>query len=108
MASTDVLAIGVLRAALLHGVKVPGQLSVVGFDDIPMARSTVPDLTTVQMPIAAMAAEAVSLAVGAADDIGDATIHPEGRAPDARTRGHSTVRVFPPILVVRGSTASAA
>jgi DNA-binding LacI/PurR family transcriptional regulator len=108
VASTDVLAIGVLRAALLHGVKVPDQLSVVGFDDIPMATSTVPDLTTVRMPIAAMAAEAVSLAVGTEHDIGDGPRHAEARAPEARTRGHSIVRVFPPTLVVRGSTASVA
>ena len=62
VASTDVVAIGVLRGALLRGVKVPGDLSVVGFDDIPMARSAVPGLTTIRMPIAAMAAEAIALA----------------------------------------------
>jgi DNA-binding LacI/PurR family transcriptional regulator len=88
-------------------VKVPDQLSVVGFDDIPMATSTVPDLTTVQMPIAAMAAEAVSLAVGTVHDLGDGTSHADGGLPEARTRGHATVRVFPPTLVVRGSTARA-
>ncbi|HET8785128.1 MAG TPA: LacI family DNA-binding transcriptional regulator [Candidatus Limnocylindrales bacterium] len=108
VASTDVLAIGVLRAALLHGVKVPDQLSVVGFDDIPMATSTVPGLTTVQMPIAAMATEAVSLAVGTTHGMGDGMSLEEGPASEARTRGHSTVRVFPPTLVVRGSTGRAA
>ncbi len=64
VASTDVVAIGVLRGALLRGVNVPGDLSVVGFDDIPMARSAVPGLTTIRMPIAAMAAEAIALALG--------------------------------------------
>ena len=64
VASTDVLAIGVLRGALLRGVQVPDELSVVGFDDIPMAKSTVPGLTTIRMPMAAMAAEAIALAVG--------------------------------------------
>ncbi len=102
VASTDVLAIGVLRGALLSGVKVPDELSVVGFDDIPMARSTVPGLTTIRMPTAAMAAEAVVLAVGPSD--GEADDRRAG--PTTRpSRGQATVRVFPPSLVLRQSTA---
>ena len=42
-----------------------GDLSVVGFDDIPLASAMVPGLTTVQMPIAKMVAAAVKLAIGA-------------------------------------------
>jgi DNA-binding LacI/PurR family transcriptional regulator len=98
VASTDVLAIGVLRAALLRRISVPDELSVVGFDDIAMARVTVPSLTTIRMPMDAMAAEAIDLLVGrsgAADDR-------EGRRTDA-----SVVRVFPPALVERASTATA-
>ncbi len=127
VASTDVLAIGVLRGALLRGVKIPGELSVVGFDDIPMAKSTVPGLTTIRMPIAAMATEAIAMAVGLSDADGDGDR--DGRAPgagpagtssaaprtaaaargdDATTQpqGRSTIRVFPPSLVVRGSSAA--
>ena len=99
VASTDVLAIGVLRGALLRGVKVPDELSVVGFDDIPMAKSTVPGLTTLRMPMAEMAAEAIALAVGPSDDINGA---------DGSTNHHlgrPAIRVFPPSLVVRQSTA---
>jgi LacI family transcriptional regulator len=87
VASTDVLAMGVLRGALLRGVRVPNELSVVGFDDIPMAKSAVPGLTTIRMPIAAMAAEAVALALEPGRR--DATAGP---------------RVFPPTLIVRQST----
>ncbi len=125
VASTDVLAIGVLRAALLRGVQVPDELSVVGFDDIPMAKSTVPGLTTIRMPIAAMAAEAVALAVGQNGtepgepgtgtgtgtglDVpslrnGRGSAGPGTSSAPAQRRGASTVRVFPPSLVIRQST----
>ncbi len=138
VASTDVLAIGVLRGALIRGVKVPDELSVVGFDDILMARSTVPDLTTIRMPIAAMAAEAIALAIGSdgieadgwegdgdiagPDSGGGSAVPGTGRAgsgsgpaasgtgpgrPTTRRHGRSTVRVFPPTLVIRRSTAAA-
>ncbi|HEV7665083.1 MAG TPA: LacI family DNA-binding transcriptional regulator [Chloroflexota bacterium] len=51
IASTDVAAIGALKAASLVGVRVPEQLSIVGFDDIPLAEVTVPSLTTVHQPM---------------------------------------------------------
>lgn len=106
VASTDVLAIGVLRGALLRGVKVPDELSVVGFDDIPMARATVPGLTTIRMPTAAMAADAVQLAIDSKDGKGGEL----GATPEAtaalRSLGRRAVRVFPPDLVVRQSTAA--
>lgn len=44
---TDLLAIGALRAAHEHGVDVPGQVAVVGVDDIQEGRFSVPTLTTV-------------------------------------------------------------
>jgi DNA-binding LacI/PurR family transcriptional regulator len=101
VASTDVLAVGVLRGALVHGIRVPGVVSVVGFDDIPMARFTVPGLTTLRMPTAAMADAAVSLAVGR-----DAT----GRSGDPGAVAaigplSRLTTLFPPTLVVRDSTA---
>jgi DNA-binding LacI/PurR family transcriptional regulator len=101
VASTDALAIGVLRGALLRGIKVPDELSVIGFDDIPMARSTVPDLTTIRMPMEAMAAEAIVLAVGPFGGEADGTNGSTRQRP-----GRSANRVFPPSLVVRKSTAS--
>lgn len=52
LAMSDVAAIGLMAAAQAEGVKVPEQLSVVGYDDIPMAAWTTPPLTTVRQPIA--------------------------------------------------------
>jgi DNA-binding LacI/PurR family transcriptional regulator len=64
IASTDVLAIGALHAASHLGLQIPGQLSIVGHDDLPMAEYTTPALTTVRMPIAEMAAAGVKAAIG--------------------------------------------
>jgi DNA-binding LacI/PurR family transcriptional regulator len=66
--STDHLATGVLYAAAGLGLSVPGDLSVVGFDDIPMASYTIPPLTTVRMPIAEMSAAAARLAMDQPSD----------------------------------------
>lgn len=88
-AANDQSALGVLDVAAELGLRVPQDLSVVGFDDIPHAARTTPPLTTVRQPIQAMGAAAVSLLL---DLI-------EGRAP---VRDH--VRL-PTTLVVRASTA---
>jgi DNA-binding LacI/PurR family transcriptional regulator len=61
--ATDNLAIGVLHAAHSIGLAIPAQVSVVGFDDIPLAAFTAPPLTTVHNPIAEMAALAVDIAI---------------------------------------------
>jgi DNA-binding LacI/PurR family transcriptional regulator len=61
--STDHLATGVLHAASDLGLAVPSELSVVGFDDIPMASFTIPSLTTVGMPIGEMSSVAARLAM---------------------------------------------
>jgi len=47
----DVLAIGVLDAAAAVGLRVPEDLSVIGFDDIPMASSPLCGLTTLRLPV---------------------------------------------------------
>jgi LacI family transcriptional regulator len=49
MCSNDMTAIGVLRSAYSIGMKVPRDLSIIGFDDIRFAQFTTPPLTTVQM-----------------------------------------------------------
>jgi DNA-binding LacI/PurR family transcriptional regulator len=94
VAATDVLAIGIIHAAYERGLTVPEHLSVVGFDDIPLASATVPGLTTVQMPVAKMVAAAVQLAIGT----------------DARTTIGEASKpvVFKPKLIVRRSTAAPA
>ncbi|MFD7428479.1 LacI family DNA-binding transcriptional regulator [Streptomyces sp. NPDC059818] len=49
-AHNDITAAGVLRALRAAGRSVPGDIAVVGFDDIPMAEHTEPPLTTVRQP----------------------------------------------------------
>lgn len=46
-AATDAIAIGLMQAAFQLGVSVPGQVSVVGYDDIDVAAFTIPPLTTI-------------------------------------------------------------
>lgn len=48
---SDMAAIGALHAAVARGLRVPEDLSVIGFDDLPAARYTIPQLTTVAQPI---------------------------------------------------------
>jgi LacI family transcriptional regulator len=60
-AGNDLQALGVLEAARVLQIRVPSQLSLVGFDDLPLARWTSPPLTTIRQPLAEMAATAVRL-----------------------------------------------
>jgi LacI family transcriptional regulator len=50
-AGNDEMAIGVMKAARDKGLDVPRDLSIVGFDDLPMASRVWPNLTTVRLPI---------------------------------------------------------
>jgi DNA-binding LacI/PurR family transcriptional regulator len=87
LAATDVIAIGLIHAAYERGVRVPDDLSVVGFDDVPLAAAVVPGLTTVRMPVADMVGAAVERVVdGAAEE------------------GVEAPPPFAPTLVVRGSS----
>jgi DNA-binding LacI/PurR family transcriptional regulator len=87
VASTDTLAIGLLHGAYEHGLRVPDQLSITGFDDIPMAAYTVPALTTAHIPVREMVEEAVRAALD----------------PPATPGAQPTI-VLQPTLVVRSST----
>jgi len=51
LAMSDMVAIGVMTAAAQAGINVPDDLSIVGFDDLPVAAWTNPALTTVRQPI---------------------------------------------------------
>jgi LacI family transcriptional regulator len=55
-ASNDSMAFGVYEAARQHGLRVPSDLSIIGFDDLPEARWSSPPLTTVRQPLAEMGA----------------------------------------------------
>lgn len=60
-AGSDLQALGVLEAARVSGLRVPHDLSVVGYDDVPVARWSSPALTTVHQPLRQMAEEAVQM-----------------------------------------------
>ncbi len=59
-AANDVMAMGAIRALQELGRKVPSDIAVVGFDDIPQAEHTNPPLTTVQQPSYQLGETAVS------------------------------------------------
>lgn len=61
--ASDVIAVGMVVAARSMGVKIPDDLSVVGYDDIPAARYLSPPLTTVHSPLPETARAAVDLMV---------------------------------------------
>lgn len=86
---SDLMALGAIREARSRGLRVPDDVSVVGYDDSPLIAFTDPPLTTVRQPVQAMAVAAVRALI---DEI----------------NGHAAPRseyVFRPELVVRGSTA---
>jgi DNA-binding LacI/PurR family transcriptional regulator len=94
LAMSDILAIGALEAAAEHGVPVPEELSVVGFDDSPVALHAMPPLTTVAQPHE----EKGRLAAQWLTEEVERGIRPE----DGRRRA-----ILPTELVVRESTAPA-
>jgi DNA-binding LacI/PurR family transcriptional regulator len=61
VATSDLHAMGVYEAARLQGLRLPDDLSVIGFDDIPMAAWASPPLTTMRQPLAEIAALAVRM-----------------------------------------------
>ena len=70
-AGADLIALGIMQYARSIKLKIPAQLSIVGFDDIPWAHLTSPPLTTIEMPVSEMAAEAVGALLRRTEDRGD-------------------------------------
>ncbi len=67
MAQTDAIALALLDAARQAGLRVPGDLSVVGFNDLPASVEAVPPLTTVREPWRALARTATELLLRVAE-----------------------------------------
>ena len=63
-AGSDLQAFGLYEAARVLGLRVPDDLSVIGFDDLPMARWAWPPLTTIRQPLTEMAATATRIVLG--------------------------------------------
>jgi LacI family transcriptional regulator len=61
VAFNDKAAVGAMQAAVERGLRIPGDLSIAGFDDIDLSRATSPLLTTVRQPLQEMGRMAVSL-----------------------------------------------
>lgn len=91
MAADDVIAIGAMKAALHHGLRIPEDLSITGFDDIEMAKFVHPGLTTMRQPIDLLSCQAI-----------DALLNQLARRSSACD---TNVVRFPPTLQVRESTA---
>jgi DNA-binding LacI/PurR family transcriptional regulator len=68
LAGTDQLAFGAIEAAREAGLAVPGDLSVVGFDDVPAAAWAQPALTTIRQPLLEKGELAGRLLIGEAAD----------------------------------------
>ncbi len=69
-ASNDLSAFGAINAARDRGLRIPDDLSIVGFDDIPLASITYPKLTTVRQPLIQMGRVAVKLLFEQIEDPG--------------------------------------
>lgn len=91
-ARNDFAAIGALRAAHALGLRVPQQVAVAGFDDIPIAAYTTPPLTTVRQPIRDQGRLAAEFLL---------------ERTEGKRRGEFRTRVMDCTLVVRESTVPA-
>lgn len=81
-AASDTIAIGLLQAAFQHGIRVPDQLSIVGFDDVDAATYMIPPLTTVSQRGTEMGVMAADLILDMIDrqrpvhDVDDVVVTP--------------------------------
>ena len=89
--ANDAMAIGLLEACDEEGVKVPEELSIIGFDDIPLSASRLIQLTTISQSTAELGSLSGKI-------IMDKVLNP--RKKDVRQQ-----IVFPPKLVIRGTCA---
>ncbi|RKY08779.1 MAG: LacI family transcriptional regulator [Planctomycetota bacterium] len=88
-AFNDMVAIGAMKAIRDKGLKVAGDIAVVGFDDIPIAAYCEPPLTTVRQPVVDMCVQGVDLLLDILDE--------------KLSRDHFTKTVLEPELIVRKS-----
>jgi LacI family xylobiose transport system transcriptional regulator len=101
-ASSDLYALGVYEAARSLGFAIPGNLSVVGYDDLRIAQWAGPPLTTVHVPLVAMAEQAVHLIMRLRDepelafsriDIDTTLVVRESTAPPRPSKRHASAKV---------------
>lgn len=85
-AANDMMALGCLYAFNEAGVKVPGDIALAGFDDIPLARFVHPTLTTMRISIAELGGLALSRLLQAIEAGGVADLTPHTLAPELIVR----------------------
>jgi DNA-binding LacI/PurR family transcriptional regulator len=78
-AANDQMAIGLIRALVEAGRRIPEEVSIVGFDDIPEAGFLSPPLTTVRQDFRALGQEAMRMVLSSltGDDVGSRLVAPQ-------------------------------
>lgn len=95
-AVNDVMAIGAIAAFREAGLRVPDDVQVAGFDDIPTLRDSVPALTTVRLPLTELGERAVELTLGdAAGEPGAVSVNGEVVLRESTLRPTPTSRAGP-------------
>jgi DNA-binding LacI/PurR family transcriptional regulator len=87
--ASDVMAFGGMDAAREIGLSVPGDVSIIGYDDVPMAALPSYGLTTIRQPVREMAKTAMDIL---------------GLAGQRGMRSDPTTRLIPGTLITRSST----
>lgn len=104
-AGNDTVAVYLMEAARELGLRVPQDLSLVGFDDLPAATLISPALTTVRQPLREMGVLATRLLIGRINERMLSVGSPASGADHIADDGPPLAHIFSPELVVRRSTA---
>ncbi len=96
-AVNDTVALGVMHEAMRRGIRVPGDLSVVGFDDIALAEQSHPPLTTVAQPKTELGRVAAELLIGRVETPNEREPQ-EVRLPCELVLRDSTARASEPVV----------
>lgn len=96
-AANDMMALGCLYAFNEAGIKLPDEIALAGFDDIPLARFVHPTLTTMRVNIAELGGMAVSRLLSAIDAHGVADLTPQTLVPELIVRESSSTATQPPV-----------
>ncbi|HKS47730.1 MAG TPA: LacI family DNA-binding transcriptional regulator [Amycolatopsis sp.] len=86
-AVNDVMAVGAMAACRDHGIALPGDLAIAGFDDITTLRDVTPSLTTVRLPLDQIGATALDLVI---------TAEPGAKPRIRRVKGSAVLRASTP------------
>jgi LacI family transcriptional regulator len=81
-AASDALALGAISSAYKLGVKIPDDLSIIGYDDLPIAEMAIPPLTTISQPLEEMGMVAAEMLF---------TMMERGKRVESRIMPHSVV-----------------